>query len=143
MKLSPNFTLDELTFSETAARQDIDNAPSPGVIENLKLVAATLEQIRELVGRPITVSSGYRSLALNKAVGGSGNSAHTFGLAADINCPGVKPGALAHIIKASNIEFDQLILEFDRWVHIGLVAGKPRGELLTIRTGTGYMKGIV
>lgn len=143
MKLSEHFTLDEMTLSETAARNGLDNTPGLEALANLKKVAAVLEQIRALVGKPVAISSGYRSPAVNKAVGGSNTSAHVKGLAADINVPGMKPAALAAIIKTSNIPFDQLILEFDRWVHIGLSNTSPRGELLTIRTGTGYMKGIV
>lgn len=143
MNLSEHFTIAEMTISETAARQGIDNTPSLAVIDNLKLTAATLEQIRTLVGKPVIVTSGYRSPAVNKAVGGASNSAHVLGLAADINVPGYTPKALANLIKDSGIQFDQLILEFDRWVHVGLAAGKLRNQLLTIRTGTGYMSGIV
>ncbi len=143
MKLSEHFTIDELTLSETAARKGIDNTPSPEVLANLKRLASTLEDIRALLGRPITISSGYRSPAVNAEVGGAANSAHVLGLAADINCPGMTPAALAAIIKSSSIRFDQLILEFDRWVHVGLSESAPRLQLLTIRTGTGYMKGIV
>lgn len=143
MKLSEHFTLDELTLSETAARKGIANLPGPQELANLHRIANLLEQVRSLVDRPIVVSSGYRAPEVNKLVGGSATSAHVKGLAADINCPGIKPAALAAIIKTSNIQFDQLILEFDRWVHIGLSEKPPRMELLTIRSGTGYMKGIV
>lgn len=143
MKLSEHFTLAELTFSETAARKGIDNTPTGETLDNLKLLAATLEHIRNIVGKPVNISSGYRSPAVNKAVGGSKTSAHMSGLAADINCAGVSPKALAHIIKASPIRYDQLILEYDRWVHIGVSPASPRFELLTIRNGTGYMKGLV
>lgn len=143
MKLSEHFTLQEMTLSQEAVRRGIDNTPTPEVLENLKRLALTLEHIRALVGKPVLVSSGYRNAAVNRAVGGSKSSTHMSGLAADINCPGINPGALAHIIKASRIQFDQLILEFDAWVHVGLSDGAPRGELLTIRNDTGYMKGIV
>lgn len=144
MKLSEHFTLDELTLSDTAARRGLDNTPGPEELANLRRIANLLEQVRNLVDKPIVVTSGYRSPAVNLAVGSkSKNSAHIKGLAADINCPGIKPAALAAIIKCSDIQFDQLILEFDRWVHIGLSEKAPRLELLTIRDGTGYMKGIV
>lgn len=143
MKLTDHFTLDEMILSETAARRGLSNMPGPDELANLKRTAEVLEQVRALVGKPIMVSSGYRSPEVNKAVGGSKTSAHVKGLAADINCPGIKPAALAAIIKTSSIAFDQLILEFDAWVHIGIAKDHPRGELLTIRTGTGYMKGIV
>lgn len=143
MNISQHFTLEELTHSQTAARRGIDNRPPESVLVNLRdVLCPGLEQVRALLGKPILISSGYRSPEVNRAVGGSRTSAHMTGLAADINCPGLTPAALAHIIKASDIEFDQLILEFDSWVHFGL-ADKPRGQLLTIRSGTGYMKGIV
>lgn len=143
MNLSQHFTLGELTLSQTAARRGIDNTPPPDVRRNLGRLALILEGVRALVGRPIVISSGYRSPAVNRAVGGATNSAHLTGLAADINCPGLSPAALAAIIKTSTIKYDQLILEFDQWVHIGLSEAAPRFQLLTIRTGTGYMKGIV
>ena len=143
MKLTEHFTLEELTLSETAARQGIDNTPDAGTICNLKRIAIALEQIRSLVGKPVNVTSGYRSPAVNRAVGGAANSAHVQGLAADINVPGYTPKALANLIKNSSIQFDQLILEYDRWVHVAVATGKPRGQLLTIRNGTGYLPGIV
>lgn len=141
--LSPHFTLNELTVSETGARRGLDNTPGPEELANLRRIANLLEQVRALTGKPIIVNSGYRSPAVNKAVGGSPTSAHMTGLAADINCPGIKPAALAAIIKCSTIQFDQLILEYDSWVHIGLSSKAPRGQLLTIRSGTGYMQGLV
>lgn len=143
MTLTPHFTLDELTLSETAARNGHDNQPGAQELANLSRLADTLEQVRALVNKPIVVSSGYRAPAVNKLVGGSATSAHVKGLAADINCPGVKPAVLAALIRDSDISFDQVILEFDRWVHIGLSEKTPRRELLTIRSGTGYMRGIV
>lgn len=143
MNLSTHFTLEELTFSETAARQNIDNTPPPQVIANLRRVATVLEQVRSIVNRPIMISSGYRSPVVNNAVGGSNNSAHMTGLAADIRAAGMTPRELAEAIKHNAVKFDQLILEFDRWVHVGLAAGIPRNQVLTIRSGTGYMKGLV
>jgi hypothetical protein len=140
--LTAHFTLAELTLSQTATRRGIDNTPDAQAMDNLRRLAATLENIRALVGKPVIVSSGYRNEAVNRAVGGSKSSAHMSGLAADINVPGVSPETLARIIKASSIQYDQLILEYDRWVHVGL-ADEPRMQLLTIRHGTGYMKGIV
>lgn len=144
MNLSPNFTLAELTASQTAVRKGIDNTPPPTELKNLYRVADLLEQVRDLVNRPVNVSSGYRSLALNKAVGGAGNSAHVKGLAADINVPGMAPRDLALAIGASRIPFDQLIYE-GTWVHIGLADGAPRREVLTAHFGNGptsYTRGI-
>lgn len=143
MRLSEHFTLEELTESQTAARMGIDNAPPENVLDNLKKLSQALEAIRKAVGKPIRVSSGYRSPAVNKAVGGSLNSSHMTGLAADINVTGMPPKTLAILISTLDVPYDQIILEYDRWVHIGLSETAPRKQLLTIRNGTGYMKGIV
>ncbi|MBY0241964.1 MAG: peptidase M15 [Burkholderiaceae bacterium] len=144
MNLSEHFTLEELVASQLAARQRIDNRPTTVVIENLRRVAAVLEQIRDLVGKPVMVSSGYRSMALNKAVGGAPVSAHLDGLAADISVPGMTARALAVAIRDSGIVLDQLIYE-GTWVHVGLTSGKPRRQVLTARFGPGgttYSQGI-
>jgi zinc D-Ala-D-Ala carboxypeptidase len=143
MNLSTHFSLEELTFSETAARHNLDNTPPAQLIVNLRRVATVLEQIRSIVNRPIVVSSGYRSPAVNKVVGGSASSAHMIGLAADIRAAGMTPRELAEAIKHNAVKFDQLILEYDRWVHIGLADAVPRLQVLTIRSGTGYMAGLV
>lgn len=145
MNLSEHFTLEELVASQVAARRRIDNRPAPAIIENLRRVAAVLEQIRAAIGKPITVSSGYRSPALNVAVGGARESAHLHGLAADISVSGLAPKALAKAIIAAGIQFDQLILEFDQWVHIGLASGKLRNQVLTATFAQGgvvYSQGI-
>ena len=144
MNLTKHFTLDELTASQTAARRRIDNQPPMAVLENLTRIAALLEQVRAAVGRPVIVSSGYRSPALNTAVGGARNSAHVLGLAADITVPGMAPKALAKAIIAAGIQFDQLIYE-GTWVHIGLATGALRGEVLTATFAAGgvvYTRGI-
>lgn len=149
MRLTPNFTLDELTLSETAVRQGIPNDPDDKVVENLKRLAGTLEQVRTMAGCPIMVSSGYRSPLLNQAVRGSRNSAHVLGLAADINAAQLDPRALARMIANSELRFDQCILEFDRWVHVGLATGtmQPRREVLTAQRDKAgrvlYLRGIV
>lgn len=145
MQLSPHFTLAELTDSQTATRRGIDNTPTPAVIGNLARVTAVLERVRALVAGPITVSSGYRSPALNRAVGGAPASAHVLGLAADITAPGMAPKRLAQAIRDAGIETDQLIYE-GTWVHIGLSAGAPRGQVLTATFAGGrasYTEGIV
>lgn len=129
MKLSPHFTLEELTASQTAVRKGIPNAPSPVVVANLTRLAATLEQVRALTG-PVSVSSGYRSFQLNAAVGGAKDSVHTLGLAADITVSGMSPRQLATNIRDSDIEYDQLIYE-GTWVHLGLSDKANRRECLT------------
>ncbi|WP_409281505.1 D-Ala-D-Ala carboxypeptidase family metallohydrolase [Pseudomonas defluvii] len=142
MNLSKHFTLSEMTASRTASRLGIDNTPNDEVLLNLKRLCATLEQVRSLVGRPVLVSSGYRSPALNRAVGGSPKSTHRLGLAADISVAGMAPLDLAQLIAQSTLAFDQLILEFDSWVHLGLSASAERRQILTIRKGTGYLPGL-
>ena len=130
MNLSTHFTLAELVESQTAIRKGIDNTPPPAAIAGLTRIAQLLEEVRALVDGPITVSSGYRCPALNKAVGGAANSAHVLGLAADITAPGITPQALAKMIQRAGLAFDQLIYE-GSWVHIGLSAGAPRRQVLT------------
>lgn len=145
MQLSKNFSLAELVASQVATRQGIDNAPVPAIVANLTRLAALLEQVRALVGAPIAISSGYRSPALNKAVGGAANSAHVLGLAADISTAKLAPKALALLIRQSDIAFDQLIYE-GTWVHIALSAGAPRRQVLAAKFaggGVSYVTGIV
>lgn len=143
-RLTAHFMLAELCNSQAAARQRLDNRPGPDQVKNLYRVAEVLELVRALVGRPVSVSSGYRSPAVNRAVGGSKNSAHVKGLAADITVPGMTAKELAEKIRASTIEFDQLIYE-GTWVHIGLSEGKPRHQVLTAifsPAGVTYSQGI-
>lgn len=134
-QLSKYFALSELTVSETAARRGLKNVPFGKQLENLKQTAQRMDAIREGLGKPIIVTSGYRSPEVNAAIGGSKTSAHCHGLAVDFTCPGYgSPLAVAKAILASGIEFDQLIHEFGAWVHIGFAeAGKPsRKQTLTI-----------
>jgi len=145
MNLSPHFSLAELLASQVATRKGIDNTPAPAIVANLTRLAALLEQVRALVGAPIAISSGYRSPALNRAVGGAANSAHVLGLAADIGTAKLAPKALALLIRQSDIAFDQLIYE-GTWVHIALSAGTPRRQVLTAKFaggGVSYVAGIV
>lgn len=148
MNLTDHFTLDELTASQTAARRGINNIPSAATVDNLTRTAQTLEHIRVLLGsRPVVVSSGYRSPALNAAVGGAKNSAHMLGLAADFTCPGFgSPLAICQKLAASDLGFDQLIQE-GTWVHIGLSpeGQKPRRQVLTAKFNGGsaqYQEGL-
>ncbi|MFZ2972228.1 MAG: D-Ala-D-Ala carboxypeptidase family metallohydrolase [Ferribacterium limneticum] len=137
MKLSKYFTLDELTFSQTAARIGIDNTPSMEMANQLGLTAYHMDKVRELLGHPVIVSSGYRSPELNAAVRGSATSSHVRGEAVDFTCPGY--GSVREVfdaIRESDICFDQLIVEFGRWVHIGFDA-RMRGQCLAYN-GNGY-----
>jgi zinc D-Ala-D-Ala carboxypeptidase len=119
MKLSPHFNLAELTQSQTAARKGIDNTPNSVIINNLTIVAANMETVRTLLNNlPISISSGYRSPALNKAVGGSKTSAHVEGWACDFICPAFgTPAKIVDLLKSSDLKFDQIIEE-GTWVHI-------------------------
>ena len=147
MQISGHFTLEEMTFSEAAARLGLDNTPGPVAMANLEMVAALMEEIRALVGgRAIVLHSGYRAPAVNRAVGGVSTSAHCFGLACDFVCPEFGTAyEVAVAILESDLEFDQLIFEYG-WVHVGLAkAGSPcRREALTKRAaGARYEAGIV
>jgi zinc D-Ala-D-Ala carboxypeptidase len=141
MRLSENFSLEELTASETAARKGIDNTPSEEVIDNLKRLAAALQEVRALLNhRAILISSGYRSHELNQAVGGSATSDHCKGLAADFICPSYgTPNDIVRAIAASGLSFKQVIREFDKWVHLSIPeeGQEPRKQALIIdREGT-------
>ena len=117
MNLSPHFTLEELTHSEIAVRKGIANTPDADTVENLKVLASSLERVRHVLGSPIIVSSGYRSPKVNSTVGGSPTSSHLFGYAADFICPGFgTPREICEAIRASGIDYDQIIEE-GTWVH--------------------------
>ena len=124
IKASPHFSIEELTFSETAARKGIDNTPSDDVLDNLYKTAMEMENVRELLdNNPIHISSGYRCLELNTLLGSKPTSAHTRGLAVDFTCPKFgDPDDIVDIIFKSDILYDQIILEFDKWVHIAFPA---------------------
>jgi hypothetical protein len=133
MFLSPNFTLEEFTTSETAYRKRIDNTPTPLVLAQLKKTAKGAELVREILKNPIFISSGYRSPALNKFIGGASKSQHVEGKAIDFTCPAFgTPRQIVEKLKSSGVEFDQLILEFDRWVHISFNEGNNRRQVLVI-----------
>jgi zinc D-Ala-D-Ala carboxypeptidase len=140
MNLSPNFTLEELTHSEIAERQGLDNTPNEEVKANLVRLAKFLEQVRTALGRPIMVNSAYRSPAVNTAVGSKPTSQHCIGCAADIKVPGLTPDNIVKELLKTNLEYDQLIREFDSWVHISIpnkFADKPRKQVLIIdKSGT-------
>lgn len=130
------FTLYELLHSSTARAKGLDNTPTFEVVDNLnRLVTAILDPVRAVMGIPITVNSGYRSIALNKAVGGVKDSQHTKGLAADLVCSDMK--RLIAVIK-NNGKYDQLILEHVKgssnyWVHVSVApkGKKPRNQYIS------------
>lgn len=142
------FTIDELTKSCTAERLGIDNTPDERIKFNLEqLVRNVLDPLRQKLGFPIIVCSGYRCPELNKAVGGAGNSQHMKGQAADIKYWSGSPymnRMLACILISENIPFDQLILEkvdeegFPQWIHVSY-SPNPRSEILLF-DGKKYQK---
>ena len=140
MKLTPNFSLEELTQSETAERKGLDNTPNADVKANLVRLAKFLEEVRRILGRPIMVNSAYRSPEVNTAIGSRPTSQHCIGCAADIKVPGLTPDNIVKEIIKTNLEYDQLIREFDSWVHISIpnkFADKPRKQVLIIhKAGT-------
>jgi zinc D-Ala-D-Ala carboxypeptidase len=144
MKISPNLNLAEITRSDTAKRQGIDNTPTAEHLENFKLLAdKVFEPIREHFKTPIFISSGYRSKALNSFIKGSLSSQHCTGQAIDIDMDGsngeVTNRMVFDFIK-NKLDFDQLIWEFGTdfnpdWVHVSYVKGKNRKQKLkAIRT---------
>jgi zinc D-Ala-D-Ala carboxypeptidase len=153
MNLTKNFTLEEMTKSETALRYDIDNTPNEQEISAMKLLAEkVLQPVRDHFARGVKCNSGYRSLEVNQKVGGSRNSDHIRGQAADIEIPGVPNAELAEWIK-DNLEFNQLILEFytpgvpdSGWVHVSYIPEANRNQVLTATKKDGktvYLQGLV
>ena len=134
MKLTNNFTVAELTHSDTAKARGIDNSLPPYLMRNVKSLAERLQLIRDALGVPITISSGYRCQELNRAVGGALGSQHQLALAADIHAKGYTAQELFKFISGSNFGFDQLILERvggKEWVHIS-VQPKERNDDFSI-----------
>ena len=133
MNLSEHFTLEELTA--TSHRQ-FDNTPNATEIANLTRLAATLEQVKTLLGgKPVMINSGFRSKQVNDSVGSKDTSQHRIGCAADIRVPGMTPNEVVTAIIASDIGYDQLIREFDSWTHISvpdMPSRPPRKQALII-----------
>ena len=136
MNLSRNFTLSELTKSDTAIRKGINNNPSAEQIEKLKALCENiLQPVRDHFGR-VKVTSGFRSVELCLAIGSSARSQHAKAEAADFECPGVDNAELADWIH-KNLPYDQLILEFytpgepnSGWIHCSYIEGTPRASYL-------------
>ena len=144
-KLSGHFTLGEFLRSETAARLGIDNLPGPEILHALQRNAENMEDVRALLGVPLHISSGYRSIDLNRALGSKDTSAHVKGLATDFDAPDFgSPLEVCNRIAASAIPFDQLIYEHT-WTHIAWpkLGVAPRLSVLTLMPGGTYTAGIV
>ena len=136
MNLTPSFTLDELTASESAERNGWDNSPNDAELENLKRLADFLEQVKVVLGgKPVMINSAFRSKKVNDSVGSKDTSQHRIGCAADIRVPGMTPDEVVRKVIASGISYDQVIREFDRWTHISIpnsVDTSPRKQALII-----------
>jgi hypothetical protein len=136
MKLSKYFTYSELTFSETAKRLKYTNQPPPKELKSLTNTAQQLDKVRELLGCPVIINSGYRSLVVNRAIGSSDNSQHVRGEAVDFRTHQYTPRQIVEMIKKSDIPYDQLILEYESWVHISFSARNRRQVLIIDSKGS-------
>lgn len=134
VRLSQYFTLAEFTESDTAKRFGLDNTPPEEVLANLYAAAAGMEVVRDVLGgKPIIITSGYRAPLVNEKVGSKPSSAHVQGYAVDFKCPSVGPPAkIVPMLAASGLQFDQLINEYDAWVHISF---DPRARRQVFRIG--------
>jgi hypothetical protein len=153
MNLTANFSLHELSKSETALRMGFDNTPDEEATENLRLLCEkVLQPVRDHYGKGVKVNSAYRSPESNAAVGGSKTSDHCKGMAADIEIPGVANADLAQWIM-DNLEYTQLILEFytpgipdSGWVHVSYDPNNLKKQELTatkVAGKTQYLPGLV
>jgi len=138
MNLSTHFTLDELTHTD---HRQFDNTPNALEMANLVRLAAFLEEVKTVLGgKPIMVNSAFRCKEVNDAVGSKDSSQHRVGTACDFRVPSMTPDEVVKAVIASEIEYDQIIREFDRWTHISVpsTAGdNPRRQALIIdKTGT-------
>jgi len=147
VKLSEHFHLLEFTTSRKAIQRGIDNTPGPAELAALRLLCENvLEPVRAHFGKPVVVTSGYRSPALNRAVGGSKSSQHVKGEAADFTVPGVSNIEVCRWIEA-NLNYTQLIYEFGEsgWIHVGYARPHKNQELSAVKRDgrTKYLPGIV
>ena len=137
MKLTENFSYEELTHTD---HREFDNTPNDVELSNLTRLAEFLEQVRTLLGKPIFINSAFRSKLVNDAVGSKDTSQHRVGCAADLRVVGMTPNEVVKAIIASDLNFDQIIREFDRWTHISIpnsIHNLPRKQALIIdKSGT-------
>jgi hypothetical protein len=131
MQLSKNFALNEMLFSRTAAMYGIKNLPNEQQIEALRqLCVRVLQPLRDHLKVPVVVTSGFRSPAVNKRIKGSPTSQHMKGEAADIYVPGMPTDVLMDKIRSLHLPFDQLIDEFDSWVHVSHAMGGQQRKMV-------------
>lgn len=149
--LTPNFTLEELTHTD---HRELDNTPTTtekciidgkevivNAYENLPRLANFLEQLKVILGgKPIMVNSGFRSHAVNTAVGSTDKSDHRRGCAADIRVPGMTPDEVTRAIINSDLPYQQVIREFDRWTHVAITTNDSdvpkKSKLIIDKSGT-------
>jgi putative chitinase len=131
--MTPHFTLDELTHTD---HRELENIPNETELANIQRLAEFLEAIKTLLGgKPIMVNSAFRSKAVNDAVGSKDTSQHRLGCAADLRVPSMTPDEVVRAIIASDLGYDQVIREFDRWTHVSIPnepARAPRKQALII-----------
>ena len=125
-----NFTISELVKSDTAEQHGINNTPDINSLDNLlELIFYVLQPLRDKLGKPMVITSGYRNSQVNKLVGGANNSGHLYGQAADFVVNGMTPAQVVEFIKKSGVEFDQCIDE-GSWTHISFNKGHNRRQVL-------------
>jgi len=131
--MTPHFTLAELTHTD---HRELDNTPNETELANIQRLAEFLEELKTVLdGKPIMVNSAFRSKAVNDAVGSKDTSQHRVGCAADIRVPNMTPDQVVRAIIASDLPYDQVIREFDRWTHVSITnqaGGTPRKQALII-----------
>ena len=142
IQLSEHFSLDEATYSETAVRNGIDNQPSTVQLENMKVAAQKLEQLRAVTGS-LRINSWLRLPAVNVAVGGSKVSSHMDGWAIDVSSSKLTPIQLCKEVQKVGIKFDQMIHEYGRWMHISFAPEMRQQELTIFRPDNKYKAGIL
>ncbi len=128
-----NFKISELVKSKIAQEKNINNFPDINSLDNLLyLIFFCLQPIRNLIKKPVIITSGFRCKKLNNEVNGAINSQHLKGQAADFKINGMKPFEIIEIIKKSDIVYDQLINEYDKWVHISYNKNKNRRQIIKL-----------
>lgn len=133
MNLTEHFTLEELTHTD---HRELENTPNETELANIQRLAEFLEKLKTVLeGKPIMVNSAFRSKAVNDAVGSKDSSQHRVGCAADVRVPAMTPDEVVRAVIASDLGYDQVIREFDRWTHISVpnvAGGVPRKQALII-----------